>query len=76
MGRTPHSGDTSPRAILCRMKIIQKNVLTFGDLIAAAYQVWGAGRAATMVRLAIKARQVVFRKQPHSLISFAKGRFV
>lgn len=50
--------------------------LTFGDLITAAYQAWGAGQAEKMVRLAINARLVVFGEQPHFLISSAKGRSV
>jgi hypothetical protein len=58
------------------MKIKPKNELTFGELITAAYQVWGAGQAETMVRLAINARRVVFRDHPHLLISSAKGRHV
>jgi hypothetical protein len=58
------------------MKIKHKNELTFGELITAAYQVWGAGQAEKMVRLAINARQVVFRDHPHLLTSSAKGRCV
>jgi hypothetical protein len=50
--------------------------LTFGDLIMAAYQAWGAGRAEPMVRLAITARLVGFRVQPPFLLSPAKGRSV
>lgn len=57
------------------MKMKQrKNELTFGELIAAAYQVWGAPQAEKMVRLAINARLVVFRGQPQFLLSAAKGR--
>jgi hypothetical protein len=56
------------------MKFKQKNEMTFGDLIAAAYQVWGCGQAEKMVRLAIHTRLVVFRQPPHFLISSAKGR--
>jgi hypothetical protein len=55
------------------MKIKQQMELTFGDLIAAAYPVWGATHAEKMVRLAINTRLVVFREQPHSLISSGKG---
>jgi hypothetical protein len=58
------------------MKIKQKMELPFGDLITAAYRVWGSEQAAKMVRLAINARQVVFRDHPHLLISTAKGRRV
>jgi hypothetical protein len=56
------------------MKNKQKKDLTFGDFIAAAYQVWGAGQAERMVRSAINTRQVVFQDQPHVWISSAKGR--
>jgi hypothetical protein len=58
------------------MKIKHKNELTFGELITAAYQVWGAGQAEKMVRLAINARFVVFQDHPHLPISSAKGRCV
>jgi hypothetical protein len=58
------------------MKIKQKMNLTLGELITAAYQVWGAGQAEKMVRLAINARLVVFRDHPHLLISTAKGRYL
>ena len=47
---------------------------TFGDFIAAAYQKWGASRAANMVQLAINARQVVFQKQPFGQVSGSMGR--
>jgi len=56
------------------MKFKQKNEMTFGDLVAAAYQVWGTGHAEKMVRLAINTRRVVFREPPHFSISSAKGR--
>jgi len=56
------------------MKIKQKMDLTFGDLIKAAYQVWGSGRAEKMLRLAINTRLVIFREDPHFLMSSAKGR--
>jgi len=56
------------------MKNRQQVELTFGGLIAAAYQVWGAAYAEKMVRLAINTRLVVFREQPHSVISSGKGR--
>jgi hypothetical protein len=56
------------------MKIEWKKELTLGDLIAAAFQIWGAGQAEKMVRLAIKTRLVVLRAQPHLLISSAKRR--
>ncbi|MGA2543662.1 MAG: hypothetical protein ABSG78_19100 [Verrucomicrobiota bacterium] len=56
------------------MKNKQQIELTFGGLIAAAYQVWGAAHAEKMARLAINTRLAVFREQPHSLISSEKGR--
>jgi hypothetical protein len=56
------------------MKIERKKQLTLGDLIVAAFQIWGAGQAVKMVRLAIKTRQVVFRERAHFLISSAKRR--
>ncbi|MGD1088570.1 MAG: hypothetical protein ABR955_07565 [Verrucomicrobiota bacterium] len=58
------------------MKIKPKKELKFGDLITAAPQDWGAGRAREMVRYESNARQMVFRGQPHFLISSAKERFV
>jgi len=58
------------------MKIKRNKELTFGDLITAAPHVWGAGRAEKMGRLAGHARLMVFREQPHFLISSAKGRSV
>jgi len=56
------------------MKMKQKIELTFGDVIAAAYRIWGAGQAEKMVRLAVNARMVVFREHPRLLISSATGR--
>ena len=58
-----------------RMKIKQKMELSFGELIKAAYQVWGSGRAEKMLRLAINRRLVIFREQPHFLISSGKESF-
>jgi hypothetical protein len=58
------------------MKLKQKMEFTLGDLIAAAYQVWGAGWAEKMVQSAVNARLAVFRVQPFILISSAKGRLV
>jgi hypothetical protein len=58
------------------MNIKQKRALTFGDLITAACQVWGAGQTEKMERLAINTRLVVFREHLHFLISSAKGRSV
>ena len=56
------------------MKNKQKNEMTFGDLVAATYQVWGADLASKMLQFAIASRLVVVRAQPHVLISSAKGR--
>jgi hypothetical protein len=56
------------------MKIKKKRAFTFGDLVTAAYDVCGAGQAEMMVRLAVRARLVVFRAQPHILISSAEGQ--
>jgi len=55
------------------MEIKYKKVLTLGDLIVAAYQVWGAERAVKMVRWAINNRVVVMQEHPQLLISSAKG---
>jgi hypothetical protein len=55
------------------MKIKQKMELSFGDLIKAAYQVWGTDRAEKMLRLEINTRLVIFREDPHFLISSAMG---
>jgi hypothetical protein len=57
------------------MNIKPKKEMTFGDLITAAYVLWGAGQAERMVRWAMLARLVVFRKPPPALISAEKGRF-
>jgi hypothetical protein len=44
------------------MKTIgNKKSLTFGDLVAASYRAWGAGRAKGLMRLAVNAHLVVFR---------------
>ncbi|HUD46288.1 MAG TPA: hypothetical protein VMR33_05640 [Candidatus Baltobacteraceae bacterium] len=56
------------------MKIERKHDLTLGELIAAAFQVWGAGQAEKMVRFAIKTRQVVFNKPAQFLASSQKRR--
>jgi len=55
------------------MKIKEKMELSFGDLIKAAYQVWGSGRAEKMLRLAISTRLVIFREQPHFFDFFREG---
>ncbi len=67
VGWIPHSDGKGSGFILWCMKNKQTKELTFGDLITAAYQVWGTGQAKRMVQ---------FRGQPHLLISSAKGRFV
>jgi hypothetical protein len=56
------------------MKMKQKNTFTFSDLRKAAYQVWGAGLADKMVRLALNSGLVVLPGLPHPLNSSAKGR--
>jgi hypothetical protein len=56
------------------METKHKKGLTLGDLITAAYQVWGAAQAEKMVQWAIHSRLVVLQKHPHLLISSAKGR--
>jgi hypothetical protein len=56
------------------MKIKRKMELTLGDLIVAAFQIWGAGQAEKMVRLAIKTHRVVFRERAHFLVSAARRR--
>jgi len=42
----------------------KKKTLTFGDFIAATYRAWGAHRARGLVRLALNAHLVVFRRSP------------
>jgi hypothetical protein len=56
------------------MKTKQKLQLPFGDLVMAAYQVWGSVLAAKMLRLAIKEKLVVFNGHPHGAGSSMKGR--
>jgi hypothetical protein len=56
------------------MKTKQRQQLSFGDLVMAAYRVWGAGLAAKMVRLEIKARFVVFNGHSHCVGSSMKGK--
>jgi hypothetical protein len=56
------------------METKHKKGLTLGDLITAAYQVWGAAQAEKMIQWAINTRLVVLRKHPHLSISSAKGR--
>jgi hypothetical protein len=55
------------------MKNKQKKLLTFGDLIAAAYCAWGKAKAWEMMRRAIKARLVVLQGHGKFLISAGKG---
>jgi hypothetical protein len=56
------------------MKTKRKQQLPFGDLVVAAYQVWGKALAAKMLKLAIKDRSVVFDGHPYLLGSAMKGR--
>jgi hypothetical protein len=56
------------------MKTKKEIYLTFGDLIAAACQVWGTEQGEKMVRLAISTRLVVFRAPPLFLNPPATGR--
>jgi hypothetical protein len=56
------------------MKSKQKQNLPFGDLIMAAYQVWGSGRAAKMLRVAIKEGFVVFNGHPFISGTSLKGK--
>jgi hypothetical protein len=56
------------------MKIKQKQQYPFGDLVMAAYQVWGARLAAKMLRLAIRERLVVFNGHPYGLATSVRGR--
>jgi hypothetical protein len=57
------------------MKNKQKEKLAFGDLIVAAYQVWGKRLAPRMVKSAIKWRLVAFDGHSDFLGSPIKGRF-
>jgi hypothetical protein len=45
-----------------------KKTLTFGDIVAASYRAWGAGRAKGLVRLAVNAHLVVFRGEQRFVI--------
>jgi hypothetical protein len=56
------------------MEVKQNKELAYSESIVAAYQLWQTGQSEKMVRLAINARLVVFREQPHLLISSTKGR--
>jgi hypothetical protein len=56
------------------MKTKHKQELPFGDLVMAAYQVWGSCLAAKMLRLAIKDRFVVFNGRPYYLGASMKGK--
>jgi hypothetical protein len=55
------------------MKNKRKKNLTLGDLIEAAYHVWGTARAGEVLRLAVKARLVVFQGHEQFLISTGEG---
>lgn len=50
------------------MKRRKKKQITLGELIAAAYRTWGDSKAADMVKLAVKARLVVFREPVKYLV--------
>jgi hypothetical protein len=45
-----------------------KKTLKFGDLVAASYRAWGAGRAKGLMRLAVNAHLVVFRGRQRFVI--------
>ena len=52
------------------MKTNARNkLMTFGDLVAAAYRAWGRRRAKGLVWLAVNARLVEFRGQQRVVIS-------
>ena len=51
------------------MKTKPKQAFTFGQLIAAVYNVCGKRRARGIVRLAVNAHVVAFRGHRHFLIS-------
>jgi hypothetical protein len=56
------------------MKTKQKQQqLPFGDLVMAAYQVWGPRLAARILRAAIRERFVVFDGHPYFSGSPVKG---
>jgi hypothetical protein len=46
-----------------------KKPLTFGDFVAGGYRAWGKRRANGIIRLAIKAHWIEFRRQQRFLIS-------
>ena len=50
------------------MKTNHKKALTFGELIAAVYNVCGKRRARGIVRLAVNAHVVAFRGHRHFVI--------
>jgi hypothetical protein len=56
------------------MKMKQRNKFTLSDLRTAAYQVWGAGLAEKMVRLAINSGLVVLPGLPRVLNTSAKAK--
>ena len=47
----------------------KKRTLTFGDLVAAVYRVCGKHRACGIVRLAVNAHVVEFRRHQHFVVS-------
>jgi hypothetical protein len=56
------------------MKATREKQLPFGAVVMAAYQVFGSGLAANLVKLAIKEKFVVFGGHPYSLGASMKGR--
>jgi hypothetical protein len=75
-GVTPHSAGKVVMLILSSMKSKQRMGMTFGDLIAAAYQVWGVGSAEKMVRSVLNKRLVAFHQPRYFSIFAGKGRLV
>jgi hypothetical protein len=50
----------------------KKRVLTFGDLVAASYRIWGARRAKAFVRLAVNTHLLVFRGRQRFVVPDAQ----
>jgi hypothetical protein len=55
------------------MKNKWKKNMTLGDLIETAYHAWGNAEAREMLRLAVKARLMVFQGAEQFLISTKEG---
>jgi hypothetical protein len=47
----------------------RKKQLTFGDVVAGSYYIWGKRRAAGCIRLAINSHLIEFRGQQRIVIS-------